>query len=290
MNKKLTIFIIISLLIHLAVIVFVKINKVPVKKQKPLYVDIIKKKKPVTKKEIKKKPDILSEKEKIFKKKGKIEKKQGEIVTKKESIPLKPQKKKESKKNIPKQSERKKTVQKGITTKELKKENNKKTVINKKIKEKKVEEKSEQTKKNEVISDDKIARILNPQDIISKYASPSEKGSKEGEDDVDVSMMKFKYASYFKKFERRLYQVWHYPKSSAMNGEEGTVKVKFTILKDGTITNIRVVRSSGYPALDKEAVKALKTMKGVPLPESYGLKRLNVTGYFSYKLNYMFVY
>jgi len=285
MNNKLFIFIIISFLIHLAVIIFVKVNKVTVREQKPLYVDIIEKKKPVSNKEIKKKPDILSEEEKVLKKKGKIEKKQGEVIAKKKSPPLKQQEKKEVRKIIPKQSEIKEKIQKGITSKQPEKKNKKEKIVNENI-----GKKSELTKKNDVVGKDIIAKILNPQDIISKYASPSEKGSKEGEDDVDVSMMKFKYASYFKKFERRLYQVWHYPKSSAMNGEEGTVKVKFTILKDGTITNIRVIMSSGYPELDKEAVRALKTMKGVPLPESYGLKRLNVTGYFSYRLNYMFVY
>jgi len=78
--------------------------------------------------------------------------------------------------------------------------------------------------------------------------------------------------------------VWRYPEESAMNGEQGVVRIKFSILKDGTITNINIISSSGYSRLDQEAVNALKTMGQVPLPDAFGLNILNVDGYFIYSL------
>lgn len=50
-----------------------------------------------------------------------------------------------------------------------------------------------------------------------------------------------------------------YPAVSQENGEQGRVIVTFTVKADGTIQNIRVVRSVS-PALDKEAIRIVKAM------------------------------
>ena len=124
-------------------------------------------------------------------------------------------------------------------------------------------------------------RILNPTDIIDRTAREGGKDA-EGEESVSMQQVKARYTSYFYKFRRQLYQTWTYPKQAAMKGEQGTVRIKFAIHKDGKITDIQVVRSSGYPDLDNEAVRALRSMGGVPLPDSYDLSVLRVDGYFIY--------
>lgn len=129
-----------------------------------------------------------------------------------------------------------------------------------------------------------IDNILNPKDIINKAAKGSG-NDVEGEDSVSMQEIKTRYTSYFYKFRRQLYQVWIYPNDAGLRGEQGTVNIRFAIHKDGKITDIQVVRSSGYPDLDNEAVKALKKMGGVPLPDSYNLNVLRVDGYFVYYLS-----
>jgi TonB family protein len=61
-----------------------------------------------------------------------------------------------------------------------------------------------------------------------------------------------------------------HPKSSARypEGASGTGRVvlSFTVLPNGTITNIRPV-SSADPALQRAAINALKSAKAKPLPE-----------------------
>lgn len=52
-----------------------------------------------------------------------------------------------------------------------------------------------------------------------------------------------------------------YPKSALETGTQGTVIVEFTVEKNGTVTDVKVVRSID-PALDKEAERVVKLMKG----------------------------
>lgn len=50
-----------------------------------------------------------------------------------------------------------------------------------------------------------------------------------------------------------------YPKEALREGEEGTCVLKFCVLKDGRVEpNILILRSTGYPDLDRSAVKALR--------------------------------
>lgn len=143
------------------------------------------------------------------------------------------------------------------------------------------------TEKNSTLTQEQKNSILNPKDIIKKYAEGGE--DMQGQDHVSMQYVKLKYQSYFYKFARRLYNVWVYPEEAAMRGEHGTVEISFVIARDGMISSIKIVRSSGYPDLDREAVSALKKTAGVPLPESYELNFLKVDAYFKYVIGGGFV-
>ena len=51
-----------------------------------------------------------------------------------------------------------------------------------------------------------------------------------------------------------------YPVIALENGIQGRVVCQFVVEKDGKPSNIQVVRSSGEPSLDKEAVRVISTM------------------------------
>ena len=51
-----------------------------------------------------------------------------------------------------------------------------------------------------------------------------------------------------------------YPVIAQENGIQGRVVCQFVVEKDGKATDIQVVRSSGEPSLDKEAVRVLSSM------------------------------
>lgn len=55
-----------------------------------------------------------------------------------------------------------------------------------------------------------------------------------------------------------------YPLTSQNEGEEGTVTLLLAVQTDGSISDIRIARSSGYPRLDTAAQKALRNIKLQP--------------------------
>jgi protein TonB len=284
-NKKIVISFLISFLLHMAVFLYFKPEITEKKDKKLTYVDIIEKTK---EKKIEKdfKPDILSDKDLNLEKKtdtkdsNKIEKKIASIpkTVPRQIVPALPkeptkEEKSHKREELKEDTGIEKKVDTGkIETQEKKEES--KEVVNKQMGIEDIDKKQKQ-------------QILNPKEIIKEIAENEEAASKEGEDVVNFKSMKFKYASYFYKFKKSLYNVWTYPATSIYNREQGTVRIQFTILEDGTITNINIVRSSGYPDLDREAVRALKTMGKVPLSESFSIKQLHVDGYFTYEIGFV---
>lgn len=51
-----------------------------------------------------------------------------------------------------------------------------------------------------------------------------------------------------------------YPASLVESGIHGTVICQFIVKKDGSITEVKVVRSGGEPSLDKEAIRVIELM------------------------------
>jgi protein TonB len=49
-----------------------------------------------------------------------------------------------------------------------------------------------------------------------------------------------------------------YPESARSRGVEGSVAIEVTVLADGTVSDVRVVRSSGAAVLDRAAVRAVR--------------------------------
>ncbi|MEZ5504459.1 MAG: energy transducer TonB [Gammaproteobacteria bacterium] len=55
-----------------------------------------------------------------------------------------------------------------------------------------------------------------------------------------------------------------YPSMSRRRGEEGTVMLELLVLKDGSVGDIRVKESSGYPRLDRSALEAVRRWRYTP--------------------------
>ena len=71
----------------------------------------------------------------------------------------------------------------------------------------------------------------------------------------------------------RIWMVVPYPPEERENGTEGIVHVAFTIHKDGSISGLRILRSSGNRNLDAAALAGIKAAKFRGPP---GLDGLNV--------------
>jgi protein TonB len=79
--------------------------------------------------------------------------------------------------------------------------------------------------------------------------------------------------TYLGKVRRLIQRHKHYPRTARRRKQQGAVFVRFTILRDGTIRDIRLKRRSDYSALNKAAVRIFRRIgsfppvpEGVPAP------------------------
>lgn len=71
-------------------------------------------------------------------------------------------------------------------------------------------------------------------------------------------------ADYFKQVARRLAPYRYYPRSSRSAGEQGRVVMRITIARDGRLVDVRVERSSGYPAIDAAELDTVRRASPFP--------------------------
>lgn len=76
---------------------------------------------------------------------------------------------------------------------------------------------------------------------------------------------------------------------SARLGEKGRVGIVFEIVKDGSVPQLRLVASSGSPALDRAALASIRASNPFPpLPEEFTGKHLVLQFIFLYNLGYTY--
>jgi TonB family protein len=106
-------------------------------------------------------------------------------------------------------------------------------------------------------------------------------------DRIDMNTTSFRYISYFSGLRKQIELVWIYPSDAIQRGLQGAVQLEMIIEKDGRVSKVRVVQSSGYSTLDDNMLKTIKLASPfAPLPKGWGKERLVVTGSFHYVLSY----
>ena len=125
---------------------------------------------------------------------------------------------------------------------------------------------------------------LAKQQNLKTYQETVDENLPEGEI-LDLSTNDFRYMSYFIGLRKEISMVWVYPMSAARAGKQGKALVLFTIEKNGSVSYIKILESSGYKILDDAVIDTLKEISPfAPLPESFGKSKMNVKGYFNYIL------
>ncbi len=97
----------------------------------------------------------------------------------------------------------------------------------------------------------------------------------------------FRFQKYFIAVKRRIEFFWEYPQLAARRGQQGRLKIDFTIQKDGSIKDggIDIIKSSNYPILDDAATTALRLASPFnPFPEGFEHEEITVHGSFEYNL------
>jgi len=81
--------------------------------------------------------------------------------------------------------------------------------------------------------------------------------------------------------KNEVYRNWIMPQP-ALLGASGHVDFAFTVERDGTVSALRILKSSGTASLDRAAQNALTSSRILPLPDDYGPPRLTIQVSFYY--------
>jgi TonB family protein len=89
------------------------------------------------------------------------------------------------------------------------------------------------------------------------------------------------FTLWINRFKNEVYRNWIMPQPALM-GFRGHVDFEFVVERDGTMSSVRLLRSSGTPAMDRAAQNALVGSRLLPLPSDYGPPRVTITVTFYY--------
>jgi TonB family protein len=82
-------------------------------------------------------------------------------------------------------------------------------------------------------------------------------------------------------FKNEVYRNWIVPQPALM-GFKGHVDFEFTVERDGSLSALRMLKSSGTSAMDRAAHNALQNSRFLALPSDYGPERITMQVSFFY--------
>jgi len=80
------------------------------------------------------------------------------------------------------------------------------------------------------------------------------------------------FTAWINHFKNEVYRNWIVPQA-ALFGYRGHADFEFNVERDGSITDLKLLKSSGTPALDRAAQNALLASRLLPLPADFGPAR-----------------
>jgi TonB family protein len=110
--------------------------------------------------------------------------------------------------------------------------------------------------------------------------------AKDSQDTISLDTKDQRYIGYTGVIKKALMRNWDYPDEAKLSLMEGKVLAVFSLLKDGTMAQIKIESGSGHDVLDKEVVRAIKaSLPFPPFPETVKVARLNIKAQFDYRLS-----
>jgi protein TonB len=121
---------------------------------------------------------------------------------------------------------------------------------------------------------------------IEEYARRGMPERKPGDDSVTLDTDEFKLMSYNRWLKVKVESILKYPELAAQSGIQGTLYIKFDIMKDGSLGDLELLKSSGYRILDDEALRAIRASAPFqPLPDDWHMPRYSIRAAVMFYLN-----
>lgn len=112
---------------------------------------------------------------------------------------------------------------------------------------------------------------------IDELARKGMPAKKPGDESLTLDTDEFKFISYNRWLKIKVESMLKYPELAAISGYQGTLYVKFDIMKDGSLGGLELLKSSGYKILDDEALRSLRASAPFqPLPDEWNMDRYSI--------------
>jgi TonB family protein len=113
-----------------------------------------------------------------------------------------------------------------------------------------------------------------------------EAASKDSQDTISLDTKDQRYISYAGLIKKAIMKNWDYPDEAKLALAEGKVQAVFSLLRNGSMAQIKIELGSGHEILDKEVLRAIKASQPFPsFPASIKVARLNIKAQFDYRLS-----
>lgn len=90
-----------------------------------------------------------------------------------------------------------------------------------------------------------------------------------------------KYRKYLDNMDYGILMKWEIPEIAIRNGWQGKLRIDFRINKDGTISDIKLMKSSNYPVLDDAVITALRLAGPFPpFPADFNVEGITIRATF----------
>jgi len=90
------------------------------------------------------------------------------------------------------------------------------------------------------------------------------------------------FTAWINHFKNEVYRNWIVPESVRLGYHRGHVDIEFTVERDGSLSEARIVKSSGTAVLDRAALNALQGSRFLPLPADFAPPRVTMQAIFFY--------
>lgn len=113
---------------------------------------------------------------------------------------------------------------------------------------------------------------------------------KPGDESVTLDTDEFKFISYNRWLKIKVESTLRYPELAARSGMQGVLYIRFDIMKDGSIGDLELLKSSGYKILDDEALRAIRASAPFqPLPDDWNMERFSIRAAVLFYLSEVYV-
>ncbi len=84
------------------------------------------------------------------------------------------------------------------------------------------------------------------------------------------------FTAWIQRFKDEVYRNWIVPPAALRGEARGHADFEFKVERDGSMSSLRLEKSSGTPSLDQAAEEALKKSRCLPLPDDYRAPRVTM--------------